>query len=57
MAKRLTVSWHGAAVVLGTFNGAAPALGLAAARGESRYDLIIYRHGLRIVAAGIIKLV
>ena len=53
----LTVSRHGAAVVRGAFDGAAPVLDLATTRGEGRDNLIVYRDGLCIVSAGVIKLV
>lgn len=48
---------HGAAVLLGTLDGGAPALGLAAAGGEGRDDLAVDADGLGVVAAGVVELV
>lgn len=51
------VGGHGAAVLGGTLDGGAPALGLAAAGGEGRDDLTVDADGLGVVAAGVVELV
>lgn len=51
------VGGHGTAVLGGTLDGGAPALGLAAAGGQGRDDLAVDADGLGVVAAGVVELV
>lgn len=51
------MSGHGATVVFGALNGAAPALGFSIAGRQSRNGLVVDKNGLGIVACGVVEFV
>lgn len=53
----LTVGRHSAAVILGTLNGTAPALGPSITGGQSGDSLPVDENSLSIIASGVVELV
>lgn len=48
---------NGAAVGLGALDGAAPSLRIGVAGGQGGHDVVVDRHGLRVVLRGVVVLI